>query len=84
MLYSSTIIYAENDKTTNLVKLMVNTSGHSVESKRRTLVKSLSFRLVALTITAPIIGFNTALGIQVLLFFAYYIHERLWLRVRWH
>jgi uncharacterized membrane protein len=54
-----------------------------MESKLRTLVKSLSFRIVALLITAPIIGFNLALGIQIILFFAYYLHERVWLKINW-
>lgn len=54
-----------------------------MESKLRTLIKSFSFRLVALTITAPIIGFQIALGIQIILFFAYYLHERVWLKISW-
>jgi len=39
--------------------------------------------MIALAVTIPIVGLKIALGIQLILLVAYYIHERIWMRVEW-
>lgn len=63
-----------------------------METKKRTLVRAISYRLTAWLFTifwtwlftgdiAKSAGFATAL--HVLLTFDYYLHERMWLHIRW-
>ena len=54
-----------------------------METRTRTIVKSLTFRIIAFSITAPFVGAKIAIGIQLFLLCAYYFHERLWMKVRW-
>jgi len=39
--------------------------------------------MIALAVTIPIVGLKIAVGIQLILLVAYYIHERVWMRVEW-
>ena len=63
-----------------------------METKKRTLVRMLTYRLTAWLFTifctwlftgdiASATGFATALNI--LLSIDYYIHERIWLKIKW-
>ena len=54
-----------------------------METKTRTVVKSLTFRIIAFSVTAPFVGVSIAVGLQLFLLGAYYVHERLWMRVNW-
>jgi len=54
-----------------------------METKTRTLIRAVTFRMIALAVTIPIVGLKIALGIQLILLVAYYIHERIWMRVEW-
>jgi len=54
-----------------------------MESKKRSLLKTISFRLLAIAATIPFTGLTTAIGIHILLGVLYYIHERAWLRIKW-
>lgn len=54
-----------------------------METKTRTIIRSITFRLIALAVTVPFVGIKIAIGIQLILLVAYYIHERLWMRVDW-
>ena len=54
-----------------------------IETKRRTLVRTLSFRVVALLITALWTGLSDAVAIHIVLAAVHYIMERLWLRINW-
>ena len=63
-----------------------------MESRRRSIVKSLSWRFFALIITAVLGGMITGsvrMGLAiggadlVVKLGTYYVHERLWQRVRW-
>lgn len=54
-----------------------------METKTRTMIRAITFRLIALTVTIPIVGLKIALGIQLILLIAYYIHERLWMKIEW-
>lgn len=53
------------------------------ESHGRTIVKSISWRIVATLVTAYFTGLTGAIVINVWMTVAYYIHERVWTRVRW-
>ena len=54
-----------------------------METKTRTIVKSLTFRVIAFSVTAPFVGVSIAVGLQVFLLCAYYAHERLWMKIEW-
>jgi len=54
-----------------------------METKTRTIIRAITFRLIALAITIPIVGLKIAIGIQLILLVAYYFHERLWMKVEW-
>ena len=54
-----------------------------METKTRTIARAITFRLIALAVTIPIVGLKIAIGIQLILLVAYYFHERLWMRVDW-
>lgn len=54
-----------------------------METRTRTITRAITFRLIALAITTPIVGLKIAVGIQLILLFAYYFHERLWMKVNW-
>ena len=54
-----------------------------IESSARTLVRTISYRIVALLITALWTGLSDAVLIHVVLSMVHYAMERLWLRVRW-
>ncbi len=49
----------------------------------RTLIRTLTYRLTALVITAYWTGLNEAVIIHVVLAVMQYIMERVWLKVRW-
>lgn len=53
------------------------------ETVLRTFLRILSFRIVALAVTAFFVGFNIALTIQLILIVCHYILERSWLKVSW-
>ena len=53
------------------------------ELKKRTLIRTLSFRVVALLITALWTGIGDAVAIHILLSAVHYLFERLWLKIKW-
>ena len=53
------------------------------ETHKRTLVRTLSYRLTALLITAIWTGLGDAVTIHVILATWQYVLERAWLRVKW-
>ena len=63
-----------------------------IESHKRTITKSVTYRISAWSITVPVTlamtgSWAMALGgstlLHALLTVAYYIHERAWLKVKW-
>jgi uncharacterized membrane protein len=54
-----------------------------MEQHRRTIVKSIAYRAVSLMVTIPITGLNTAVGLHLLLTVVYFIHERIWSKIKW-
>lgn len=54
-----------------------------IERPRRSLVKVITYRLLALIATVPFTGLSMAIGIHVMLMVIHYVHERAWARVAW-
>jgi len=54
-----------------------------MELHKRTLVRAISYRLIALLITALWTGLSTAIVIHIALTVVHYIHERIWLKIKW-
>lgn len=54
-----------------------------VETKSRTLVRTLLYRLIALVITAYWVGLGDAVTIHIVLALLQYITERAWLKIKW-
>ena len=53
------------------------------ETHKRTLVKSISWRIMATLIAAIWMGFEGAIILNIVQLFAYYFHERIWLKINW-
>lgn len=53
------------------------------ETHKRTLTRAVSYRLIALLITALWTGLGTAIAIHLVLTLIHYIHERVWLKIKW-
>ena len=53
------------------------------ETHLRTIVRTISYRVTALLITAIWTGLNDAVAIHVILTLVQYIFERLWLKIKW-
>ena len=53
------------------------------ETKKRTLVRGLTYRFFGILVTAIWTGFAASFAIHIILTILYYIHERLWLKVEW-
>ena len=63
-----------------------------MESKKRTLLRTISFRILAILITIPFVFIYTndwlssitdSLILHVILVIAHYIHDRVWLKIKW-
>ena len=54
-----------------------------VESHKRTLVRAMTYRVIALLITAAWTGISSAILIHIILTAVHYIHERLWININW-
>ena len=54
-----------------------------METKTRTLVRTLSYRAIALFITAIWTGLSNAILIHIVLASVHYVTERIWLRIKW-
>jgi len=53
------------------------------ELHKRTVVRALSYRIVALLITALWTGLSDAILIHIILTAVHYAMERLWLKIKW-
>lgn len=53
------------------------------ETHTRTIVRSISWRIVATLVTAAFTGISGAIVINIWMTVAHYIHERAWLRLQW-
>jgi hypothetical protein len=54
-----------------------------VELPIRTFSRIVSFRLIALAITAFFVGWSIAITLQLILLLVHYTMERLWLKTTW-
>ena len=54
-----------------------------MESHKRTIARAITWRIVATLVTAIWTGLNDAILINVFMTLVYYVHERIWLKVRW-
>ena len=54
-----------------------------IESHKRTLIRTVTYRLLALLITAIWTGLGTAIAIHIILTLVHYVHERVWLKIKW-
>ena len=53
------------------------------ELHKRTVVRALTYRIVALLITALWTGLGNAVIIHIILTAVHYVHERIWLKIKW-
>lgn len=53
------------------------------ETHKRTLARTLSYRITAMLITAIWTGLSSAVAIHIVLAVWQYVLERLWLKVKW-
>ena len=53
------------------------------ESHKRTLIRAISWRIIATLVTAAFTGLSGAIVINIFMTIAHYIHERVWLKVNW-
>ena len=53
------------------------------ETHTRTIVRTLSYRLIAMGITAIWTGLGEAVTIHFVLAMMQYVYERVWLQIKW-
>jgi len=54
-----------------------------VELHKRTIVRAITYRVIALMITAIWTGLSDAILIHLILTAIHYGHERIWLKIKW-
>jgi uncharacterized membrane protein len=54
-----------------------------METKKRTIIRTISYRIIALLITAIWTGLNNAILIHIILTVVHYVIERMWLKIKW-
>ena len=54
-----------------------------METHKRTLIRAITWRIVATLVTAAFTGLSGAIVINIFMTLAHYVDERLWLRVNW-
>jgi uncharacterized membrane protein len=53
------------------------------ELHKRTVVRAITYRIIALLITALWTGLASAVLIHIVLTAVHYVHERVWLKINW-
>jgi uncharacterized membrane protein len=54
-----------------------------VESHKRSIVKAITWRVIATVIAYLWVGLEAAIIINIIQTIAYYIHERIWVHIKW-
>lgn len=54
-----------------------------METKTRSIVKAITWRIIATLIAYIWVGFTAAIIINVIQTVAYYFHERVWVHIKW-
>lgn len=58
-------------------------NGWVMETHKRTLARTVSYRVIATLITAYFTGLTTAVLLHILLTLVHYLMERVWLKIEW-
>lgn len=53
------------------------------ESHTRTILRAITWRIIATAVTAIWTGITGAIVINCVLTVLHYIHERIWIKIRW-
>ena len=53
------------------------------ETHKRTILRAVSYRIIALLITAIWTGLSDAIIIHIILTAVHYLMERVWLKIKW-
>ena len=53
------------------------------ETHKRTIIRAITWRVVATLVTAAWTGLSGAIIINIFMTVAHYIHERIWLKIDW-
>lgn len=53
------------------------------ETHKRTIIRAITWRIVATLVTAAYTGISGAIIINIWMTLAHYIHERIWLKLKW-
>lgn len=53
------------------------------ETHTRTILRAITWRIVATAVTAAFTGISGAIIINIWMTVAHYVHERAWLKIRW-
>ena len=53
------------------------------ETRKRTLARTIAYRIIALLITAIWTGLGDAVAIHIVLATVQYVMERAWLKIKW-
>ena len=54
-----------------------------MELHKRTLVRAITWRIIATLVTAAWTGLSGAIVINIVMTIAHYVHERVWLKINW-
>jgi uncharacterized membrane protein len=54
-----------------------------METRKRTLARAITYRIVATIITAFFTGIGAAIILHIILTLVHYVMERLWLNIEW-
>jgi uncharacterized membrane protein len=54
-----------------------------METRKRTLARAITYRIVATIITAFFTGIGAAIILHIMLTLVHYVMERLWLNIEW-
>jgi len=54
-----------------------------VESHKRTIARSIGYRLIAFVVAYLMFGLTSALIFHIIMTMIHYIYERVWLKINW-
>ena len=54
-----------------------------MELHKRTIVRAITWRIIATLVTAAWTGISGAIVINIVMTIAHYVHERVWLKINW-
>lgn len=54
-----------------------------METHKRTITRAITWRIAATAVTAIWTGIEGAIIINIFMTLVHYVHERIWLKIRW-